>query len=133
MSVLSLSRGKSFAALAKAVRVGLPIKRLDEFQRFSGLPWESLSTVLHLPTRTLARRRKAGKLSPSESDRLIRIAQLFERATDLLQGDANSAKSWFLGPCRAFGGETPLAVAETEIGAAEVEQLLGRLEYGVFS
>jgi putative toxin-antitoxin system antitoxin component (TIGR02293 family) len=61
------------------------------------------------------------------------VAQVFDRATALLDGDASSAAAWFLGPCRGLGGQTPLATAETEIGAAEVEQLIGRLEYGVFS
>jgi len=134
MSVAPFSSHKiPFAALAKAVRAGLPIKRLDEFQRRSGLPWNCLLQVLHLPPRTLARRRKAGRLSAGESDRLVRIAQVFERAADLLQGDRVSAMAWFLGPCRALGGETPLTVAGTEIGTAQVDQLLGRLEHGVFS
>jgi putative toxin-antitoxin system antitoxin component (TIGR02293 family) len=125
--------GKSYKSLSKAIRAGLPIKRLDEFQRRSGLPWGSLSRVLRLPPRTLARRRKAGRLSTVESDRLVRIVQIFEQATGLLQGDAASASAWFQGPCRGLGGQSPLSAAETELGAAEVEQLLGRLEYGVFS
>jgi len=134
MSAVSFaSRKPSFAALARAVQAGLPVKHLDEFQRRSGLPWNSLAKVLRLPPRTLARRRKAGRLSAMESDRLVRIAQLFQRATALLQGSTASAAAWFQGPCRALGGHTPLAIVETEIGAAEVEQLLGRLEHGVFS
>jgi len=68
-----------------------------------------------------------------ESDRLVRIAELFERAVKLFDGDARSATSWFKAPNRTFAGETPLTVAETEVGANQVEQLLGRLEYGVFS
>ena len=133
MTTAPLTSRKSFKAIAKAIQAGLPIKRLDEFQRRSGLPWNSLSRVLRLPPRTLARRRKAGRLSAVESDRLVRIAQLFEQATSLLQGDARSAAAWFQGPCRGLGGQSPLTAAETEFGAAEVEQLLGRLEYGVFS
>src|SRR4051794_17916253 len=80
-------KSPDFAALTIAVLAGLPIKRLDEFQRRSGLPWDALSRVLHLPPRTLARRRKAGRLSPAESDRLVRIFQLFERTVTLLDGD----------------------------------------------
>src|SRR6266481_2962007 len=132
-TVASAIQHSDYTALNKAVRAGLPVKRLDEFQRRSGLPGDRLLKALRLPPRTLARRRKAGRLSPVESDRLARITQVFDRATALLEGDAASAAAWFLGPCRGLGGETPLAAAETEIGAAEVEQLIGRLEYGVFS
>jgi len=133
MPTTVVSRPATFAALAKAVQVGLPVQRLDQFQLRSGLPASSLARVLRLPPRTLARRRKAGRLAPPESDRLLRITQLFERATTLFDHDTASAAAWFLAPCRALGGATPLAVSETEVGAAHVEQLLGRLEHGVFS
>jgi hypothetical protein len=33
----------------------------------------------------------------------------------------------------ALGGAVPLAVARTELGALEVERLIGRLEHGVFT
>jgi putative toxin-antitoxin system antitoxin component (TIGR02293 family) len=129
----SAVKNSDFAALGQAIRAGISVKRLDELQRRSGLPWDGLFKVLRLPPRTLARRRKRGRLSVMESDRLVRIAELFERAVKLFDGDARSATSWFKAPNRTFAGATPLSVAETEIGANQVEQLLGRLEYGVFS
>jgi putative toxin-antitoxin system antitoxin component (TIGR02293 family) len=57
---------------------------------------------------------------------------LFARASEALGGHAN-ARSWLVEPARAFHGECPLDYADTEIGAREVEALLGRLEHGVFS
>ena len=36
-------------------------------------------------------------------------------------------------PALAFHWETPLDYADTEIGAQAVEQLLGRIEHGIFS
>ena len=67
-----------------------------------------------------------------ESERLFRIASLFDRAVEVL-GDKETAKQWFKGPKRALGGQTPLQFADTEPGANEVAALLGRLEHGVFS
>jgi hypothetical protein len=40
---------------------------------------------------------------------------------------------WFTSPKIPLDGKTPLECADTEIGAKEVEDLLGRLEHGVFS
>jgi putative toxin-antitoxin system antitoxin component (TIGR02293 family) len=68
----------------------------------------------------------------AESDRLVRYARLFARASEALGGHAG-ARSWLVEPARAFHGECPLDYADTEIGAREVEALLGRLEHGVFS
>jgi putative toxin-antitoxin system antitoxin component (TIGR02293 family) len=67
-----------------------------------------------------------------ESDRLVRYARLFSRASEAL-GGITGARSWLVAPARAFHGECPLDYADTEIGAREVEALLGRLAHGVFS
>lgn len=121
------------ANIAAAISAGVEVAVLDRFLAESRLPWPAVSRVLRLPERTLARRRKAGRLASSESDRLLRLAQLYQRAVELWDGDSESVTAWFQGPCRALGGRSPLESAETEVGAAEVEQLLGRLEHGVFS
>src|SRR5258706_218900 len=68
-----------------------------------------------------------------ESERLLRIATVFEKAVDLFEGDLVSARRWLSTPKKALGGETPLSFARTEIGGREVEALIGRLEHGVFS
>lgn len=53
-------------------------------------------------------------------------------AVDVLGGE-ESARSWLKTPARALGFLPPLTFAETETGAREAEEHLGRLEYGVFS
>ena len=64
-------------------------------------------------------------------------------ATCLQQGRrvrAYAAQSGFYGraveattPKRALGNITPLRCCDTDVGAREVEALLGRIEHGVFS
>lgn len=73
-----------------------------------------------------------GRLQTDESERLFRIAALYDRAIEVL-GDPERARAWFKEPKKALGMKTPLQYADTEPGAREVENLLGRLEYGVFS
>jgi uncharacterized protein (DUF2384 family) len=43
------------------------------------------------------------------------------------------ARLWLLAPNRALGGEVPLHMLDTDIGARQVEEVLLRLSYGVFS
>ncbi len=81
---------------------------------------------------TLHRRKKTGHLDRAESDRLVRYARLFSHASEAL-GGVEGARSWLVAPARDFHGECPLDFADTEIGAREVEALLGRLKHGVFS
>ena len=81
--------------------------------------------------RTLARRKEAGRLEPSESDRVARISRVFARAIDLFDGNVDSARAWLTQPSNALGDRTPLEFARTDAGAIEVEHLIGRLEHGI--
>jgi putative toxin-antitoxin system antitoxin component (TIGR02293 family) len=53
------------------------------------------------------------------------------RAVDVF-GDPQKARAWFEGPKPALGDKTPLESCETEEGARDVTDLLGRIEHGVF-
>jgi putative toxin-antitoxin system antitoxin component (TIGR02293 family) len=57
---------------------------------------------------------------------------LLKKADDVF-GDGASAREWLTHKQPGLGGAVPLDFARTEIGAREVENLLGRIEYGVYS
>jgi putative toxin-antitoxin system antitoxin component (TIGR02293 family) len=122
----------STAELTKQIKSGLKYQELAEFQRHSELPLNWITRILKLPKRTMARRKKARKLNSEESERLVRLALLFDKATSLFEGDKAAARNWLETPCKDLGGAPPLAIAETELGARAVEDLIGQLEHGVF-
>jgi putative toxin-antitoxin system antitoxin component (TIGR02293 family) len=96
------------------------------------MPFEQLAAKLSISRSTLQRRKTNGRLSPDESDKVMRFARLLEHATDVF-GDVDKARAWLKFPQRGLGGAVPLDYAETEIGAREVDNLLGRIDYGVYS
>jgi len=96
------------------------------------LPLDQLAGKLLISRSTLQRRKAAGRLSPAESDKVIRFSRLLQQATELF-GNVEKARAWLKHPQRGLGGAIPLDYAETEIGAREVEKLLGRIDYGVYS
>ncbi len=114
------------------VRDGLPFAEFYTMQEMLGVTEERLGAWLGMSRATLHRRKKLGSLDRAESDRLVRYARLMSHATAAL-GGIEGARSWLLAPAIAFHGESPLDFADTEIGAREVDALLGRLEHGVFS
>lgn len=129
------AEGKSTMGAGETVeriRAGLPMVEFEALQDLLGLGAEELAGYLGMSRSTLVRRRKAGRLDMQESDRLLRYARLYGRADSVL-GGAGTARDWLKHPARALGYVAPLAFAETEAGAREVEDLLGRIEYGVFS
>jgi putative toxin-antitoxin system antitoxin component (TIGR02293 family) len=96
------------------------------------MPFEQLAAKLAISRSTLQRRKAAGRLSPNESDKVMRFSRLLEHATNVF-GDVNKARVWLKFPQRGLGGAVPLDYAETEVGAREVDNLLGRIDYGVYS
>jgi putative toxin-antitoxin system antitoxin component (TIGR02293 family) len=114
------------------IRAGLPMVEFEALLELLGLGAEELAAHLSISRSTLVRRRKSRRLDPQESDRLLRYARLYARAESTF-GDESAAQQWLKAPARALGFESPLHFAETEAGAREVENLLGRIEHGVFS
>jgi putative toxin-antitoxin system antitoxin component (TIGR02293 family) len=120
------------ARLVDALRVGLPISELHELQGCLDVPMERLAQILGISKATLHRRRDEGRLDAFESDRVVRFARLLGRAVEVLESE-EAARQWLASPQIGLGGETPLVYAESEVGAREVEDLLGRIEHGVYS
>jgi putative toxin-antitoxin system antitoxin component (TIGR02293 family) len=120
-------------AIHEQVLHGLPYHALTKFVEVSGFSQQEVTASVDLPTTTLARRKKIGRFSPEESERLARLALLFEQATELFEGNAEAAQAWMRSPHKVLGGKTPTELARTEFGARLVEDVIGRLEYGVFT
>jgi putative toxin-antitoxin system antitoxin component (TIGR02293 family) len=122
-----------YPEVIEQVRKGLPYASFETFQKSSGLAADQLVDVLQIPRRTMARRKKSGRFSPDESDRLVRVARVYAKALQLFDGDAREATRWFLTVRSALAGATPLEMTRTSVGAQEVEDLIGRIEHGVFT
>ena len=120
------------AQLTETIREGLPYASLEAVVAKLQLPRSSAATALNLPERTLARRKKEKRLSPDESDRVLRLARLFSLASTVLENETNAA-TWFKQPNRTFRGETPLSLIDTDTGAREVEETLWQIAHGIFS
>ena len=121
------------ADLAKLVRNGLPASSVATLAQKLHLGHSVLSRKLGIPQRTLTRRLSQGSLLTSaESDRTVRMARVYANAVEMI-GDQEKAIEWLRTPNRALGGERPLDQLDTDIGGRMVEDILGRIAYGVYS
>lgn len=118
--------------IIRALKKGLPVSAFKTLLAEIGISAKTLAGTADIALRTLSRRKRSGRLQIGESERLFRIGALYDRAVEVL-GDKQAAREWFKSPKRALGGKSPLEYADTEPGAREVEDLLGRIEHGVFS
>jgi len=122
--------GSALGQVREALKQGLPREVFETYRRELGISSEELAEVLGIPGRTLARRTE--RFKPDESGRLLRLGSVLQKAADVLEEPA-AIRRWMTQPKRALGGLTPLRCCDTEMGAREVEALLGRIEHGVFS
>jgi putative toxin-antitoxin system antitoxin component (TIGR02293 family) len=121
------------AKLLRRVEQGFPYRAFEQLQRSFDVSPDEMAQLVQIPKRTLARRRESGRLTAEESDRLLRLSRLLGLAVSLFEGDVDAAREWLASPAAALGNRAPRDVAATEIGAREVENLIGRLEHGVFA
>lgn len=126
------AKAKHPAELIRQIQKGLRFSELETLQNSIALPFEQLAAKLSISRSTLQRRKAAGRLSPDESDKVMRLSRLLEHATNVF-GDVEKARAWLKFPQRGLGGAVPLDYAETEVGAREVDNLLGRIDYGVYT
>jgi putative toxin-antitoxin system antitoxin component (TIGR02293 family) len=113
------------------VERGLPLSALDEFSAYSGIPLKSLLEVV-IPPRTLKHRRERKEpLNLDESDRLARVARIYELAAKVY-GNADDGKEWLSSSMRRFDGKTALSMLRTEAGEQAVQEFLIQIDEGMF-
>lgn len=118
--------------LIRAVQQGLRVSAIEAVSLELDAPRSEVLPTLHIARRTMERRKKTGRLLPAESERVYRLAKILAFAVSVL-GSKEKARHWLSATNRALGNMTPLSLLETEAGADEVTNILGRIEYGVYS
>ena len=119
--------------LIEIVGKGVSFRSFLTFTNGTGFTEEQVRKAIALTPSVLAKRSAGGRFTVDESDRIVRLGRLWSAALDLHEGDEAAARRWMTTTKAALSGTRPLELARTEVGAREVEQLIGRLEHGVFS
>jgi putative toxin-antitoxin system antitoxin component (TIGR02293 family) len=115
-----------------AIRRGIPSSAVDALTAFLLVSQTEFSDALDIPVRTLVRRKGEGLLNSEESAKLVRVARVIQRAEEVFDNPV-SARDWLKSANTSLGGETPMSLLDTEIGAEAVIDTLGRIEHGVFA
>jgi putative toxin-antitoxin system antitoxin component (TIGR02293 family) len=127
----ALTDAMSDQLLIARIRRGYPPSVFRTLREALQLSDAELGDHLRIARRTLTRRLRAKAFNPEESDRMARVAAVFTKAARLFGPE--QAREWMKSPLEALAGETPLRRCDTTLGASEVEGVLGRIDYGVYS
>jgi len=133
IELLSIHFGESSPnEMVKQIQQGFPLKWFETLRGALGMPSEKLAAKVGMSKATFHRRQQEGKLTSDESDKVMRFGRLLVKAIHVFESE-EAARQWLSSPQHGLGGAVPLDYAETEVGAREVENLLGRIDYGVYS
>ncbi len=113
------------------VRTGLPPECIQHFQAHTGLQRTELAQALGVSERSLLRYPTQKALPAAVSERLLRLHDIYQMGSVL--GGPPEVSAWLRTPNTALGGEAPITLLDTFAGMQLVEQVLGRLEWGLVS
>ena len=114
----------------ETIRTGIATQMFDQLAAAVGVGKEALARTLNINPQTL-RKRKSRVLSPSEAEKSLRVARVFAMATEVL-GSEDKARRWLNDEIPALSGKRPLDLLDTDLGAAQVTNLLQAIKWGVY-
>lgn len=113
-----------------AIRRGLPANAFDGVAKSLSLTVDELASKLGVSPRTVRdQRKKAARLSPENSEKLVRIARIQRVARKIFTSD-EAVSQWLSASAPALNGSKPIDMLDTDMGAREVEALLQGIAYG---
>ncbi|MCQ2998873.1 DUF2384 domain-containing protein [Pseudomonas syringae] len=127
--VLELMAGTPGQPMDLLIRSGVSLEAIDNLSQH-GVNAVSVGII---NARTLRHRRNNGeRLSSEEGDRLYRVSKLVVLAEQVF-GGRDKATHWLNKAQKAFGGLTALEAAGTTPGYVAAEEVLGRINHGLFA
>ena len=114
------ARNKNQVSLTEVVERGLPVRSVDKLAEHLKMSTNTFVTkYIGISKPTLTKRKKAGKFTTRESDRILRYAKLLEYTMGMMDGDQKAAVRWLKSPHSPLENRTPLEYARTEVGAGK--------------
>lgn len=118
--------------LNKLLENGLPVSAIDSFSKMMGIPMTEIAPMLNLSYKTLTRKKRTETFDPAISSLVYEIVATYARAIDIF-GDTEKVSQWFGRANRALANQRPIELLKTMTGINLVNQILGRIEEGVYS
>lgn len=108
-------------------------QQADQLAHLLGLTFKELALILQIAERTLHRFRSEGLLDSPSSERLLLLENLAAHGLLVFDGRADALANWLRYPLRELKNQPPLALLNTISGFTLVDDVLTRIEYGVYA
>lgn len=125
------SRMTSFEKI-NMIKEGISKKDLESLKDKAGLDYNQLSKVLSVARATLINKKGNDRFDTNLSEKIVSVADIYSYGYEVFE-DETKFNDWIFRSNRSLGGQAPYDLLDSQYGREEVKNLIGRIDYGVYS
>lgn len=129
--VIPIYQWSSFEKIG-VIKEGISKEELENFKNAAELDYDTLSRLLNVARATLLNKKGNAKFDATTSEKIFHLADIYSYGYGVFESRAGFNR-WMKSENRALGGASPLSMLDTMYGIQEIKNLIGRIEYGVYS
>lgn len=114
------------------IRKGISKNEFERFKDKTKLDYDQLANALSVARATLINKKGDDKFNQALSERIISLADIYSFGYEVFE-DIDRFNQWIFRPNQALGGQRPFDFLDNQFGREEVRNLIGRVDYGVYS
>ena len=114
------------------VREGISKKDLEILKDKTSMDYTMLAKALSVTRATLINKKRDQKFGAGLSEKIVGLADLYSYGFEVFE-DEDNFNQWMTRPNQALGGRVPYDLIDNQYGREEVKNLIGRIDYGVYS
>ena len=114
------------------IREGISKNDLELLKQKAELDYTMLAKALSVTRATLINKKKDQKFGAALSEKIIGLADLYSYGFEVFE-DEERFNQWMTKPNQALGGKIPYDLIDNQYGREEVKNVIGRIDYGVYS
>jgi putative toxin-antitoxin system antitoxin component (TIGR02293 family) len=114
------------------VRDGVSKKDLELLKNKADLDYTMLAKALSVTRATLINKKKGERFGAGLSEKIVGMADLYSYGFEVFE-DKERFNQWMSKPNKALGGQIPYDLIDNQFGREEVRNLIGRIDYGIYS
>jgi putative toxin-antitoxin system antitoxin component (TIGR02293 family) len=111
---------------------GISKNGLEELKEKADLDYYQLAQILNVARGTLISKKGQEKFSDYISERIVGLADLYSYGYEVFE-DRERFNQWVFRTNKALGGAAPFDLLNNGFGIEEVRNLIGRIDYGIYS
>lgn len=112
--------------------LGISKKELEALKIRTALDYDKLAKLLSVTRATLINKPSSEKFNSALSERILGLADIYSYGYDVFENE-EKFNQWMFRENNALGGKTPYEVCNNQFGREEVKNIIGRIDYGVYS